>query len=336
MSLQLFVDTNVYLSFYHYTSDELDEIRKLIVLVKRKTINLYITQQVIDEWKRNRETKLKDALKNIREQFKFGGYPSFCKEFSGFDELRTTITKFQTLHKDLLDDIDNKISCKTLEADSVLKDLFKVAETLPVDDEILIKAQRRMLVGNPPGKKSSHGDAINWEIILKHAELFSDLHIISVDGDYYSGFGVAKINPFLEEEFEILTVGEIKCYKSLGKFFMENFPDIKLADENEKEQLIQNLANSSSFRSSRLNLHRLSEIDSFSEHQVERILRACFENSQILWILTDVDIKEAVWSFFSDYRENLSESFNQEFLSMWNGVFNPAHPERDNDEDLPF
>lgn len=44
--MNLFIDTNVFLSFYHLSDDDLEEIRKLSVLLERGNIRLWLPQQV--------------------------------------------------------------------------------------------------------------------------------------------------------------------------------------------------------------------------------------------------------------------------------------------------
>jgi PIN domain len=67
-TMNLFIDTNIYLTFYHYSSDDLEELKKLAVAIKSGEITLYSTQQIQDEFKRNRESKIADALKRFNEQ----------------------------------------------------------------------------------------------------------------------------------------------------------------------------------------------------------------------------------------------------------------------------
>ncbi len=38
-----FIDTNIFLSFYHLTSEDLEELRKLSVLLDQKEVTLYLT-----------------------------------------------------------------------------------------------------------------------------------------------------------------------------------------------------------------------------------------------------------------------------------------------------
>lgn len=66
--MNLFIDTNIFLSFHHYTSDDLEELRKLAVLARQGEVELLLPKQVVDEFKRNRAGKIADALKRLREQ----------------------------------------------------------------------------------------------------------------------------------------------------------------------------------------------------------------------------------------------------------------------------
>jgi len=58
VSQVLFLDTNVYLSFFHFTKDDLDQLRQLAVLVKHKDVTLLLPDQVIEEFRRNRDGKV--------------------------------------------------------------------------------------------------------------------------------------------------------------------------------------------------------------------------------------------------------------------------------------
>ncbi|MEQ1761458.1 MAG: PIN domain-containing protein [Vicinamibacterales bacterium] len=79
--LNLFIDTNVFLSFFHLTSEDLEELRKLSALVKDKRVTLWLPEQVIHEFRRNREGKIQDALKQLRDQRLNLQFPSICKDY---------------------------------------------------------------------------------------------------------------------------------------------------------------------------------------------------------------------------------------------------------------
>ena len=64
--MHLFIDTNVLLSFFHVSSDDLEELKKLVVLLGQKKAQLYVPVQVKMEFRRNREAKVADALRRFR------------------------------------------------------------------------------------------------------------------------------------------------------------------------------------------------------------------------------------------------------------------------------
>lgn len=63
----LFIDSNVWLSLYHFTNDDLAQFGKLKEILGQD-IKLYIPKQVYDEVLRNREAKLKDAFNALKSK----------------------------------------------------------------------------------------------------------------------------------------------------------------------------------------------------------------------------------------------------------------------------
>jgi len=60
--MDIFLDTNVFLSFYHFSSDDLEELKKLAVLAREGQVTLHLPEQVINEFRRNRANKIADAV----------------------------------------------------------------------------------------------------------------------------------------------------------------------------------------------------------------------------------------------------------------------------------
>jgi predicted nucleic acid-binding protein len=54
----VFIDTNVLLSFYAFTAEDLSQLEKVVAEVKAGKLPLLITDQVRDELRRNREAGL--------------------------------------------------------------------------------------------------------------------------------------------------------------------------------------------------------------------------------------------------------------------------------------
>jgi len=210
--------------------------------------------------------------------------------------------KFELL-KTLLEDIKNK----KLKADNVVEQLFTNAEEIDYTPEIVERSKLRYDLGNPPGKGNSYGDALNWECLLtiknNHLGEKYDLYFISDDKDYVSLIDKNDFNPFLAKEWNKQKGSKILFYKNLTDFFKENYSYIKLADDFERELLVSKLVNSYSFYNARYNLLALHNfgIGELSNEQVERILTASIDNTQINWISGDEDINKMLYKIIDKY-----------------------------------
>jgi hypothetical protein len=109
----------------------------------------------------------------------------------------------------------------------------------------------------------------------------------------------------------------IFSFKRMSEFFKSKFPDIKIASEYEKEILIKDLSGSGSFAKSRLLLDKLSEFEEFSTEQLNGIIIACTNNSQIYWIRTDDDIKVIITGIVKPNREKANEKLLESFDEMY-------------------
>lgn len=282
----LFIDSNIWLSLYHFTGDDLAQFEKLKELIGTD-IKLYIPQQVHDEVARNREVKLKDALKEF--EICPIQYPVFCKgyeEFSAFsNDFKDIIKRFKAWKTKIETDIKNR----NLPADQTIKNFFDVCDLIPCD-EVVDKAYSRYKIGNPPGKDNKYGDAINWECLLNAVPDGEDLYLISADKDYRSQIFDDMFNPFLKDEWESCKGSSIIFYKNLVPFLKEHFQDIQLRSEQEKEELINNLKYSHNFASTHGTIAMMDKHSGWTDSQIEAICAAAEENSQVNWILTDDDV----------------------------------------------
>ncbi|PNS00503.1 hypothetical protein X927_03215 [Petrotoga mexicana DSM 14811] len=148
--MNLFIDTNILLSFYHFTSEDLEELNKLVVLLKQKKVKLYLLEQIVDEFQRNRENKIMDALKQLQESRLKLELPQLCKDFEEYPTLKELQKEYEKQRSTSVDKIMKNVVEHTLKADKTIKDLFEKAKRLPTDDDQMAKARVRMEVGNPP------------------------------------------------------------------------------------------------------------------------------------------------------------------------------------------
>jgi predicted nucleic acid-binding protein len=314
--MHAFIDTNILLSFYHLSNDDLEELKKLAVLIQQKSVTLYLTDQIAAEFARNREVKIADAVKRLKDQRLNLQFPQICKDFTEYDQLRNLQQLYDKTHAQLLNKLQDAIQKKALKADAAIAALFESTETLTTSDNIVTAARLRMEVGNPPGKNGSLGDALNWELLLQSVPKNQDIYFITEDKDYVSALDETKFKDFLLDEWSKKKAGDVFFYKRLSSFFKDKFPQIKLASELEKDILIQNLANSANFAATHSLIAKLNKYTEFTTSQAEAILSTTTTNNQIGWIATDSDVKAFVLSILKNHQPLLDPKLVDEIKNL--------------------
>ena len=198
---------------------------------------------------------------------------------------------------DLQEDIDNK----KLDADRLLQKLFSLATILDRTQQLIDSARERVELGNPPGKKGSIGDALNWETLLSETPDRKPLCLISGDTDFASPLSNDHLRDFLQEEWKEKKESKLQFYRTLTAFFKEHFENINLETEMKKDELIQNLTESGSFARTHALIERLSDCDTFTQKQAEDLLDALLINNQVNLIIGDHDVKEFFQKLYDKY-----------------------------------
>ena len=282
--------------FYHYSKDDLEELRKLLVAIEKGRINLVVTPQLTDEFYRNRELKISDAIETFQKNSLPNEFPvCFKQEEALYEEIRNTVNNFNSVREKLISKVINNFKNNSFEADDIITNLFDKATIYEEDAKTFSKASERFFRGRPPGKKDSKGDSIIWETLLKGAKnnKVKELHLISYDGDYESKLQKGYLKKYLDDEWKGEVGGEILLHKTLSHFLNNEFPDIKFASDLEKKLAIENLINCYSFRDAHQAIAVLSGcIDMLEEDDITRIINAGLNNNQIYSIHADVDVRK--------------------------------------------
>lgn len=282
----LFIDSNIWLSLYHFTNDDLAQFGKLNQIIGQD-IKLFIPQQVYDEVSRNREAKLKDAFKSF--EIKAIQYPTFCKEYDEYEKFNADYSNLIKRYKAWYRKIKLDVQNQSLPADTIIHKFFEVAGLIECD-AFIEKAYTRYRIGNPPGKDNKYGDAINWECLLATVPDGEDLYFISSDKDYRSEIFDDVFNPFLTKEWEEKKNSNIHFYTNLVPFLNKHFEDIKLKTEQDKQDLIDKLEASPNFVSTHGIIAMMNKYTGWTETQIENICSAAEDNTQVAWILGDTDV----------------------------------------------
>lgn len=282
----VFIDTNIWLSLYSFTDDDLNQFAKLKDYMD-KDIQLILSSQLYSEILRNRENKIKESWSKFTCQQP--QYPAFVKGYDVYQEVKEALDQSIKRFGLMKNKIENDIQNHSLPADETIQQFFENRELISCDD-VIDTAYKRFIIGNPPGKNNKYGDAINWECLLKNVPDASDIYIVSSDKDYQSILNKDAFNPFLQAEWEAKKRGSVKYYSRLTHFLEEHMKDIKLKTEDEKEELLLRLRNSNSFYSTHEIISDMNVYSDWTHAQIEELCSIAIQNDQVGWILEDNDV----------------------------------------------
>jgi hypothetical protein len=207
---------------------------------------------------------------------------------------------------------------RALPADLLFDQIIAKSELIKVTDALYLKALRRRRSGNPPGKSNSLGDQISWECLLKAVPEDTNLHIVSLDGDFSSNLMPSDINPFLADEWKRKNGGELLLKEQLRPFLKDKFPDIELAIDVEKSEAIKSLIQSGSFSRTHLQFEKLKSMTgSISWSEADQLFEAGLNNNQISWIGTDSDVRY----FYRGLIDKFAGKISEERMKLLDQVF---------------
>lgn len=314
--MHLFIDTNIFLSFYKFTSDDLEKLSQLAVLLEAKKILLHFPEQVGDEFIKNREQVISESIKKLTETKFNVSYPALCKAFPEYRQAREHQKALQEAINELRQNILNGAKERTLLADVKIGELHKYAMTHDIDADCYSKAMIRMERDLPPGKNRSIGDAINWELLLHHIPDECGLHLISDDKDFKSDLTPEAIHSFLHREWKRKKNSSIYLYTNLSKFFKEHYPEIQLASELQVEISVEALVNSSGYTQTHAAINRLRNFDNFTNDQINKMISAGLKNGQISRILSDGDVFDFYHNLIRNYSKEIEGELFEDFVNQ--------------------
>ena len=295
--LHLFVDTNIFLSLYAYTDDNIEELKKLIALIKQGELKIYVSSMVNQEFHRNRDKKIQESLGNFEKYSTSLSVPRFMEHHEEVKELQNLLKDVRAKHSALIEKSRAEIASLSLAADKLFSELTDAATLISITEEMDTLARRRLERGNPPGKSGDLGDRLNWEMLLSEVPAKEDLHVLSRDKDYSSPWGTDVPNSFLSMEWKARKSGKLHLYPGLRQFVKAQYPAIELAADIEKKFAIKSLVESQSWQRTHSSVAKLAPlITDFTQEEAVEIFKALLENDEINAIVEDAD----VYSFYQD------------------------------------
>lgn len=296
--LHVFVDTNIFLSLYAYTDDKIEELRKLIALIREDQLKLYLTSLVNQEFNRNRDNKILEAMGSFEKFSTALSLPRFMEHYPEAEDLRSLLKEVSKKHKLIIQKSKAEIADLDLAADKLFKEIREVATLGAITDAMDKAGRQRLERNNPPGKSGSLGDRLNWEYLLKTVPDRCDLHIISKDKDFASPWGESIPHSFLKLEWDAVKNGNLFLYGSLRSFASQHFPEIQLASDAPKKLAIKRLEGAKRSAEVHKALAELSPfVMDFSDEEAQKLFCALTENDEIRKLVESEDVK--------DFYENL-------------------------------
>ena len=305
--INLFVDTNIFLSLYAFTDNKIEELRKLVILIKSGQIKLHVTSVVNQEFNRNRDKKILESLGNFERFSAALSIPRFMDHHDEVKDLRELLKEVSSKHKTLLAKSKTEISSLELAADKLFREIRSAAGQGNITESMDKAAKLRLERSNPPGKDGSLGDRQNWEYLLKTVPEKQDLHIVSRDKDFSSPWGEHVPHSFLRMEWEAYKNSSLFLYPGLRAFAKAHFPDIELASEVPKKLALKKLETSKSFAQTHLAIAELTPlISDFAAGEAVRAFKSLLANSEIRNIASDNDVEQFYGSLLVEFWQHLS------------------------------
>jgi len=212
---KLFVDTNIFLDFYRNARDRLSLFDEL----KNLKDTLIMSEQGCREFQRNRTSQLIKLAAEIEKTSSISIFTTAVVQ--GMVEHKKAIclqSQVRELGKELKIKIDAMLEPKPGD-DPVLDaydNLIKNCTLIETKEELIIKAKRRKILGNPPISPDRHSvcDELLWEELLVSCD--DDLIIVSKDKtftenkkilrDEFAHFNAGKNLTIVQSVSEALTI----------------------------------------------------------------------------------------------------------------------------------
>lgn len=209
----IFIDTNIFLDFYRIRRTDVS-MKYLEEIVKHKDI-IITSSQVEMEYKKNRQSAILESIAEVTKKGNINlSVPAILSDAQALKMMNKAKKDIDDQQKKLKLQIE-RILKNPNQNDQVFKSLQKVFSNksdINLNRENKLRfsirnlAKKRFILGYPPRKKddNSIGDAINWEWIIKCAQI-TGKHIIIVTRD--TDFGAiteseSYLNDWLKQEFK--------------------------------------------------------------------------------------------------------------------------------------
>jgi len=312
----LFIDANVFLSFYEASSDALLELAKIATVIKTGKTTLWLPDQVKREFWKNREGTISAALREFEKFSGLGSVPRLVREDAQFQQLQKLDEDLESKKAEIIARVRQEVIEERTTADTEIRKLFELANEINTAGEIFAEANERSLRRSPPGKNDALGDRLAWMALLKTVPAKTNLHVISGDGDFASELNQNEIKPYLQAEWLTKKQGTVKLWKRASQFLAAHFPDAATAIEIERTLMVESLEKSPNFATTHSAIAQFSDLSHLTPPLIDRVANAILVNTQIRWLRKDEDVKTFISNFLANYQGQLAPAVKEELAKL--------------------
>jgi hypothetical protein len=296
--MHIYIDANVFVTFFDISQDALAELEKLAVLLKSGKATLWLPNQTRREFWKNREKGITKIMADFSNHNLLGKAPLLVREDERYHELKDAANTLEKVRSDIVKRIQQQLADEATLADQMIKKLFEISNGIDTDNEAIFqKAHRRSLCHIPPGKSDDIGDRIAWEALLDALPDGAKLNLITDDGDFESDLLPGQPRSYLKAEWRQKKNGTLTLWKRISQFIAAHFPEADSTIDFERGLKVEALRTSPNFAATHAAIAELAGQRGFSDVQCRHIVEALLSNSQVHWIKDDDDVK----GFFSDF-----------------------------------
>ncbi|MCC7565474.1 MAG: DUF4935 domain-containing protein [Methanomicrobiaceae archaeon] len=205
--MKILIDTNRYLDLYESDEDTEDILGDML----KFTDHLIFPDIILDEFLRNRTRILDRRIKQVADtEVPPIRWPFFLRRYPGVSTLQQKAEEYNQAVSSVVADLEKVAS--DIENDPIYRFLLRIYRdpgvmVLHRTDELIERAHRRKLIGNPPKSEatSTIGDELIWETVLE--SLNDDLILITRDYTYRN-HAAFLVTEYRERTGKVLTITE--------------------------------------------------------------------------------------------------------------------------------
>jgi len=298
----VYADANIFLDFYRFSDDDLEQLEKLAGHIDGDQITLYLPDLTAEEYFRNRDKVILEQLAQLSSAKLQIGIPVFIRDGEAAKEFLEALKVANDKKKQLISKAQHNAAQRDFRADKLISEIFSKASRIETTEQLIERARLRLQLGNPPGKANALGDRVNWEALLAAVPNDVDLYLITRDGDYISQFDTSSPNMFLIQEWRKTKDGNVNLFSGIRTFAKIIDETIEFKNDPQKTEAISELAESFNFASTHAVIAKLNQWQgNFLDEEKQQLLQIAMSNSQVGGIMSDNDVHE----FYTQLRQSV-------------------------------